>query len=81
MPIDLVQAVGAALPRPSTPGTKTPNALRARRGRRIGQDQTSHAVLQYTFENGLRALPTFGVVPSFPMLMGLMNVPALSFNP
>ena len=47
----------------------------------IGTDQTSPAVLQYTYENGLKALPTFGVIPSFPALVGMMNVPGLSFNP
>jgi len=45
----------------------------------IGQDQTSHAVLQYTFENASGSADLR--VASFPMLMGLMNVPALSFNP
>jgi hypothetical protein len=82
MPIDLAKAVGAALPAVEyrwNEDTLMLYALGAGVG--IGQDQTSPAVLQYTFENGLRALPTFGVVPSFPMLMGLMNVPALSFNP
>lgn len=82
MPIDLDKALGAALPSTEyrwNEDTLMLYALGAGVG--IGQDQTSPQVLQYTFENGLRALPTFGVVPSFPMLMGLMNVPALSFNP
>ena len=82
MPIDLVKALGAALPSTEYSWNEDTLMLYALgAGVGIGQDQTSHAVLQYTFENGLRALPTFGVVPSFPMLMGLMNVPALSFNP
>ena len=82
MPIDLAKAVGASLPAVEyrwNEDTLMLYALGAGVG--IGQDQTSPQVLQYTFENGLRALPTFGVVPSFPMLMGLMNVPALSFTP
>jgi 3-hydroxyacyl-CoA dehydrogenase/3a,7a,12a-trihydroxy-5b-cholest-24-enoyl-CoA hydratase len=82
MPIDVKKALGAALPAPEygwNEDTLMLYALGAGVG--IDRDQTSASVLQYTFENGLRALPTFGVVPSFPMLMGLMNVPALSFNP
>lgn len=82
MPIDLANAVGAALPAVEYRWNEDALMLYALgSGVGIGQDQTSREVLQYTFENGLRALPTFGVVPSFPMLMGLMNVPALSFNP
>lgn len=82
MPIDLAKAVGAALPAVEYRWNEDTLMLYALgSGVGIGQDQTSPQVLQYTFENGLRALPTFGVVPSFPMLMGLMNVPALSFNP
>ncbi len=76
MPIDLDKALGAVLPAVDyrwNEDTLMLYALGAGVG--IGQDQTSPQVLQYTFENGLRALPTFGVVPSFPMLMGLMNVP------
>jgi 3-hydroxyacyl-CoA dehydrogenase/3a,7a,12a-trihydroxy-5b-cholest-24-enoyl-CoA hydratase len=82
MPIDVSKALGAALPAVEYKWDEDSLMLYALgAGVGIGQDQTSPAVLQYTFENGLRALPTFGVVPSFPMLMGLMNVPALSFNP
>jgi 3-hydroxyacyl-CoA dehydrogenase/3a,7a,12a-trihydroxy-5b-cholest-24-enoyl-CoA hydratase len=82
MPIDLDKALGAPLPATEYSWNEDTLMLYALgAGVGIGQDQTSPAVLQYTFENGLRALPTFGVVPSFPMLMGLMNVPALSFNP
>ena len=82
MPIDVSKALGAALPAVEYKWDQDALMLYALgAGVGIGQDQTSPAVLQYTFENGLRALPTFGVVPSFPMLMGLMNVPALSFNP
>ncbi len=82
MTIDLDKALGAPLPATEYTWNEDTLMLYALgAGVGIGQDQTSPKVLQYTFENGLRALPTFGVVPSFPMLMGLMNVPALSFNP
>jgi acyl dehydratase len=35
--------------------------------------------LQYVYEQGLKVIPTFGVVPSFPALMGLTSV--MQFNP
>jgi len=38
-------------------------------------------VLQYTYENGLKVMPTYGVVPAFPAMGGLMGMPGLSFNP
>ena len=38
-------------------------------------------VLQYTYENGLKALPTYGVIPMFSAIGSLFNVKGLSFNP
>jgi 3-hydroxyacyl-CoA dehydrogenase/3a,7a,12a-trihydroxy-5b-cholest-24-enoyl-CoA hydratase len=35
--------------------------------------------LQQVYEQGLKVLPTFGVVPAFPALMGLNNL--MTFNP
>ncbi len=35
--------------------------------------------LQFVYEQGLKVLPTFGVVPAFPALMGLGNL--ITFNP
>jgi acyl dehydratase len=82
MPIDLAKALGAALPPIDYSWTEETLILYALgAGVGIGADPTSPAVLQYTFENGLKALPTFGVIPSFPALMGLMSVPGMSFNP
>ncbi|UCD58298.1 MAG: MaoC family dehydratase N-terminal domain-containing protein, partial [Candidatus Hydrogenedentota bacterium] len=37
--------------------------------------------LQFCFENDLKVLPTFGVVPPFPSLVGLMGAPGMEFNP
>jgi 3-hydroxyacyl-CoA dehydrogenase/3a,7a,12a-trihydroxy-5b-cholest-24-enoyl-CoA hydratase len=82
MPIDLAKALGAELPASKFSWNEDTLILYALgAGVGIGADQTSPGVLQYTYENGLKALPTFGVVPSFPALMGLMNLPGLSFNP
>lgn len=46
-----------------------------------GVPQTAADQLQFTFEGDLKVLPTFGVVPPFPSLMGLMGAPGLEFNP
>jgi 3-hydroxyacyl-CoA dehydrogenase/3a,7a,12a-trihydroxy-5b-cholest-24-enoyl-CoA hydratase len=82
MPIELAKALGAELPATRYSWNEDTLMLYALgAGVGIGVDQTSPAVLQYTYENGLKALPTFGVVPSFPALVGMMNLPGLSFNP
>ncbi len=36
--------------------------------------------LKFVYENGLEALPTFGVVPPFPALMGLVGVEGVEIN-
>jgi acyl dehydratase len=38
-------------------------------------------VLQYTYENVLKALPTYGVIPMFSAVGGMFSIPGLSFNP
>ncbi len=82
MPIELDKALGAKLPETRFAWNEDTLILYALgAGVGIGVDQTSPAVLQYAYENGLKALPTFGVVPAFPALVGMMNLPGLSFNP
>ena len=46
-----------------------------------GVPPTDKAELKFTFENGLKALPTFGVVPPFAALMSVIGHPGLQFNP
>jgi len=82
MPVELAKALGAELPATRYSWNEDTLILYALgAGVGIGTDQTSPSVLQYAYENGLKALPTFGVVPSFPALVGMMNLPGLSFNP
>jgi len=82
MPIDLSKALGAKLAPLEFAWNEDALILYALgAGVGVNADQTSPAVLQYTYENGLKALPTFGVIPSFPVLMGMMSAPGLSFNP
>ena len=47
----------------------------------VGELPTDPAVLQYTYENGLKAIPTFGVVPTFACLTGAIGIPGFDVNP
>lgn len=46
-----------------------------------GVDPTNPVELQYTYEAGLKVLPTFGVLPAFASLAAISNVPGLEFDP
>ena len=72
MPIDVKKALGKSLPPLEYEWNEDTMMLYALgSGVAIDESQTSPQVLQYTYENGLKALPTFGVVPCFPVLMHL----------
>ncbi|MBI5504288.1 MAG: 3-alpha,7-alpha,12-alpha-trihydroxy-5-beta-cholest-24-enoyl-CoA hydratase [Deltaproteobacteria bacterium] len=47
----------------------------------VGEVPTSEGVLRYTYEGGLKVIPTYGVVPAFPALTGVMSVPGFDINP
>jgi acyl dehydratase len=47
----------------------------------VGEVPTSESVLRYTYENVLKVIPTYGVVPAFPTLTGVMSVPGFEINP
>jgi acyl dehydratase len=47
----------------------------------VGEVPTSEDVLRYTYENQLKAIPTYGVVPAFPALTGVLSVPGFDINP
>jgi acyl dehydratase len=82
MAIDPSKALGAQLPPAEASWTQDQIILYAL-GAGVGYDQdpTSKDVLQYTYENGLKALPTYGVIPVFGTLMQLMTVPGIQINP
>jgi (3R)-3-hydroxyacyl-CoA dehydrogenase / 3a,7a,12a-trihydroxy-5b-cholest-24-enoyl-CoA hydratase / enoyl-CoA hydratase 2 len=46
-----------------------------------GVPQTEKNQLKFTFENGLKVLPTFGVVPPFPAITMLFGHPGIKINP
>lgn len=82
MPIDPKLALGAKLAPVESSWNEDKLILYALGvGVGIGKSQVDPKVLQYTYENGLKALPTYGVIPVFSGVGGLFNIPGLSFNP
>ena len=77
MPIDLEKAVGAELPPMTYELTRDKVILYA-----LGVGAVPEGdELVFVYENGLKTLPTFGVVAPFPALMEVMNVPGVDVNP
>jgi acyl dehydratase len=77
MPIDLGKAVGAELPPMTYTLTRDKVMLYA-----LGVGAVPEGdELAFVYENGLKTLPTFGVVAPFPALMEIMNVPGVDINP
>ncbi len=83
MPIDPKQALGAKLEAVESSWDEDKLILYALGvGVGLGVSQVDpKRVLQYTYENGLKAMPTYGVIPMFSAVGSLFNVPGLSFNP
>src|SRR5215471_245588 len=83
MPIDPKQVLGAKLDAVESSYNEDKLILYALGiGVGIGVSQVDpKRVLPYTYENGLKAMPTYGVIPMFAGVGSLFNVPGLSFNP
>ncbi len=77
MPIDLQKALGAELEPMSYELTQDKVILYALG---VGCEPEGDE-LPFVYENGLKVLPTFGVVPPFPALMGMLSVPGVDVNP
>jgi 3-hydroxyacyl-CoA dehydrogenase/3a,7a,12a-trihydroxy-5b-cholest-24-enoyl-CoA hydratase len=77
MPIDVDKAVGAELP-PMEYACNPEKIILYALG--VGAKPEGDE-LAFVYENGLKALPTFGVIPPFPALMSLMSVPGMDINP
>lgn len=78
MPIDLDKAVGAELT-PLTYEYDQNKVILYALGVGAGADADD---LKFVYENppGLSVLPTYGVIPPFPALMGLLAVPGVEIN-
>jgi acyl dehydratase len=80
MPIDPSKALGATLP--AQPATWGPDdIILYHLGLGAGNPPTDPGELAYTYERDLKVLPTYGVIPVYSALGGLLGVPGLEFNP
>jgi len=80
MPIDVEKAMSAPI-KPLTYEYTFKDVILYALGIGAGVPPTDKDQLKFTFENGLKVLPTFGVVPPFPALMSIVGHPGLKFNP
>ncbi|MEX2393196.1 MAG: 3-alpha,7-alpha,12-alpha-trihydroxy-5-beta-cholest-24-enoyl-CoA hydratase, partial [Actinomycetota bacterium] len=80
MPIDVGQALGAQLPE-GTSSWGVDDVILYHLGIGAGVPATDPNELAYTYEQNLKVLPSFGVVPVFETLMGVMGVPGMQINP
>ncbi|MBK5093382.1 MAG: MaoC family dehydratase N-terminal domain-containing protein, partial [Actinobacteria bacterium] len=81
MPIDISKALGAELP-PLAYEYDQKTIMLYALGVGAGADPADPEELKYVYENdpGLFVLPSFGVVPPFPALMGLLGVEGVEIN-
>ena len=80
MPIDVEKAMSSPIASMDYEFTKNDTILYAL-GVGAGVPCTDKDQLKFTFENGLKTLPTFGVIPPFSALMKVVGHPGLQFNP
>ncbi len=82
MPIDVQKVLGQQLAEmPFEWGERDIILYALGLGVGVGEIPTSENVLRYTYENGLKAIPTYGVIPAFPALTGVMSVSGFDINP
>lgn len=82
MPIDVKKVLGAKLDDTRGEWSDKDVILYALGvGVGVGVSPVDPVVLQYTYENGLKALPTFGVVPVFSCLTTTLGIPGFDVNP
>lgn len=80
MPIDPSRALGATLPSVGAQWDKD-RIILYHLGVGAGVPPTEANELAYTYEKGLKVLPSWGVVPAFASLGGLGKVDGMEFNP
>jgi acyl dehydratase len=81
MPIDISKALGAELT-PLAYEYDQKSVMLYALGVGAGAEQTDPEELKFVYENdpGLLVLPSFGVIPPFPALMGLLAVEGMDIN-
>ncbi len=80
MPIDPKQAVGALIGE-SSKSWDADQVILYHLGLGAGMPPTDEGELAYTYEKGLKVLPSFGVIASYLSGASLLKVPGMSFNP
>ena len=80
MPIEPDKALGAEFPE-AQGSWDVDDVILYHLGVGAGVPPTEPGELEYTYEQNLKVLPSFGVIPVFGALGGLFSVPGLSFNP
>jgi acyl dehydratase len=79
MPIDLAKVMGAEVP--GTPYTWVEkDVILYNLAVGAGDPPTDRRELAYTYEGDLKALPTFGTIPPFSMMMGLTSLEGADIN-
>src|SRR4051812_14894606 len=80
MPIDVDKLVGATIPG-TTAEWSEDQILLYHLALGAGSSPTDPQELTYAYDANLKVLPTFGVVPVYSMLAGIIGLDGLSFNP
>lgn len=80
MPIDLDKAVGAVLPDVATSWTSD-DVMLYHLGVGAGVPPTEPSELAYVYEQRLKVLPSFCVIPAMEAVRGMHSVHGLTFNP
>jgi hypothetical protein len=81
MPIDPAKALGHSFP-PGKSSYHQDQVILYHLGIGAGNPPTDPNELSYTYEKNLKVLPSFGVIPTFSALGGIIGgVPGLTFNP
>jgi acyl dehydratase len=80
MPIDVAKVVGTELPS-QVSEWNVDDVILYHLGLGAGVPATDENELEYCYENKLKVLPSFGVLPVFATLGGMIGVEGMSFNP
>jgi len=80
MPIDVDKVLGTELPAGVYQWDNT-QVILYHLGVGAGVPPTDPGELEYTYEQQLKVLPSFGVIPVFSILGGMIGIEGMSFNP
>lgn len=80
MPIDLDKVIGAEVPS-TTASWAQDDVILYHLGIGAGADPIDPNELEYTYEANLKVLPSFASIPPFGVMINLMGVDGLEFNP